>query len=135
MGRQIVLDEESSVPQTDQVAISMDTDKLVETPIQIENVTKPRRSGRLEAMKFEIDSMSENQVWDLVDPPEAMLKSIRIMLAIAAHYDYEVWQMDVKTAFHNGYIEEDILMDQPRGFESKDKSKVCKLKRSVYGLK
>ena len=67
--------------------------------------------------------------------PVAMLKSIRILLAIAAHYDYEVWQMDVKTAFLNGYIEEHIFMDQPKGFESKDKSKVCKLKRSIYGLK
>ncbi|PKI73953.1 hypothetical protein CRG98_005646 [Punica granatum] len=134
-------------------------------------------------MKSEMDSMSKNQVWDLVDPlegivpirnkwifkkkigvdgkvetykarlvakgyrqklgvdyeetflPVSMLKSIRIMLAIAAHYDYEVWQMDVKTAFLNGYIEEDIFMDQPKGFESKDKSKVCKLKRSIYGLK
>ncbi|PKH65048.1 hypothetical protein CRG98_050175 [Punica granatum] len=64
-----------------------------------------------------------------------MLKSIRIMLVVVAHYDYEVWQMDVKSAFLNGYIEEDIFMDQPKGFESKDKAKVCKLKRSIYGLK
>jgi hypothetical protein len=67
--------------------------------------------------------------------PVAMLKSIRILLAIAAYHDYEVWQMDVKTAFLNGYIEEDIYMVQPKGFESKDKTKVCKLKRSIYGLK
>ena len=46
--------------------------------------------------------------------PVAMLKSIRTLLAIAAHYDYEVWQMDVKTAFLNGYIEEDIFMEQPK---------------------
>ena len=50
--------------------------------------------------------------------PVAMLKSIRILLAIAAHYDYKVWQMDVKTGFLNGYIEEDIFMEQPKGFES-----------------
>ncbi|PPZ39290.1 hypothetical protein C5P26_25665, partial [Escherichia coli] len=67
--------------------------------------------------------------------PVAMLKSIRILLAIAAYYDYEIWQMDVKTAFLNGYIEENIFMEQPRGFESQDGSKVCKLKRSIYGLK
>ena len=67
--------------------------------------------------------------------PVAMLKSIRILLAIAAYHDYEVWQMDVKTAFLNGYIEEDLYMEQPRGFESQDRSKVCKLKRSIYGLK
>ncbi len=47
-----------------------------------------------------------------------MLKSIRILLAIAVYYDYEIWQMDVKTAFLNGYVEENILMEQPRGFES-----------------
>ncbi|KAL0285381.1 UNVERIFIED_CONTAM: hypothetical protein Sradi_7174900, partial [Sesamum radiatum] len=45
-----------------------------------------------------------------------MAKSIRILLAIAAWYDYEIWQMDVKTAFLNGFVEEDIFMDQPEGF-------------------
>ena len=40
--------------------------------------------------------------------PVAMLKSIRIILAIAAYYDYEIWQMDVKTAFLNGIMEEDV---------------------------
>ncbi|KAL0416139.1 UNVERIFIED_CONTAM: Retrovirus-related Pol polyprotein from transposon TNT 1-94 [Sesamum latifolium] len=44
-----------------------------------------------------------------------MAKSIRILLAIAAWYDYEIWQMDVKTAFLNGFIEERIFMDQPEG--------------------
>lgn len=39
--------------------------------------------------------------------PVAMLKSIRILLSIAAHFDYEIWQMDVKTAFLNGHLEED----------------------------
>ena len=66
--------------------------------------------------------------------PVAMLKSIRILFAIAAHYDYEVWQLDVKTAFLNGYVEEEIFMEQPKGFESEEGSKVCKLNRSIYGL-
>lgn len=44
--------------------------------------------------------------------------------------------MDVKTAFLNGYIEEDIYMEQPKGFISKgEDKKVCKLQRSIYGLK
>ncbi|KAL0291589.1 UNVERIFIED_CONTAM: Retrovirus-related Pol polyprotein from transposon TNT 1-94 [Sesamum calycinum] len=47
--------------------------------------------------------------------PVAMAKSIRILLAIAAWYDYEIWQMDVKTAFLNGFVEEEIYMDQRRG--------------------
>ena len=42
--------------------------------------------------------------------PVAMLKSVRIMLAIAAFYDYEIWQMDVKTAFLNGFLEEELYM-------------------------
>ena len=42
--------------------------------------------------------------------PVAMLKSIRILLSIAAALDYEIWQMDVKTAFLNGDLEEEIYM-------------------------
>ncbi|KAK4386119.1 Retrovirus-related Pol polyprotein from transposon RE2 [Sesamum angolense] len=142
-------------------------------------------SGKwLEAMKSEMDSISSNQVWTLVDRPKgvrpigckwvykhkigadgevttfkarlvakgytqrhgvdfeetfspvAMAKSIRIMLALAAWYDYEIWQMDVKTAFHNGFIEEEIYIDQPEGFTVvEEEQKVCHLQRSIYGLK
>ena len=48
--------------------------------------------------------------------PVALLKSIRILLAIADYYDYEIWQMDVKTAFLNGELEEEVYMTQPEGF-------------------
>ena len=41
-----------------------------------------------------------------------------MMLAIAAYYDYEIWQMDVKTAFLNGYLDKEIYMEQAYGFES-----------------
>ena len=68
--------------------------------------------------------------------PIAMLKSIKILLSIAAYYDYEIWQMDVKTAFLNGNLEEEIYMMQPEGFIAKNQEHmVCKLKRSIYGLK
>ena len=64
-----------------------------------------------------------------------MLKSVRIMLAIAAFYEYEIWQTDVKTAFLNGYLKEELYMMQPEGFfDSKGANKVCKLQRSIYGL-
>ena len=46
----------------------------------------------------------------------AMIKSIKILLSIAAYYDYEIWQMDVKTTFLNGYLEENIYMMQPDAF-------------------
>ena len=67
--------------------------------------------------------------------PVAMLKSVRIMLAIAAFYDYEIWQMDVKNAFLNGFLQEELYMMQQEGFISpKGANKVCKLQRSIYGL-
>src|SRR4051812_10184749 len=65
-----------------------------------------------------------------------MIKSIRILLSIAAYYDSEIWQMDVKTAFLNGNIEEELYMMQPEGFvDPRNAGKVCKLQRSIYGLK
>ena len=57
-------------------------------------------------------------------------------MALVAHYDLELHQMDVKTAFLNGDLEEDVYMDQPVGFAEEGKEHmVCKLKRSIYGLK
>ena len=55
------------------------------------------------------------------------------MLAVAAFY--EIWQMNIKTAFLNGFIEEELYMMQPEGFvDPKGAKKVCKLQRSIYGL-
>ena len=55
------------------------------------------------------------------------------MLAVAAFY--EIWQMDVKTAFLNGFLKEELYMMQPEGFVNpKGANKICKLQRSIYGL-
>ncbi|GJS19558.1 retrotransposon protein, putative, ty1-copia subclass [Tanacetum coccineum] len=68
--------------------------------------------------------------------PVADIRAIRILISIAAFYDYEIWQMDVKTAFLNGHLDEDIYMVQPEGFvDPNHPRKVCKLQRSIYGLK
>ena len=57
-------------------------------------------------------------------------------MALVAHFDLELHQMDVKIAFLNGDIEETIYMVQPENFVSGDtKEMVCKLKKSIYGLK
>src|SRR4051812_32176360 len=149
-----------------------------------EAVDGPDSELWLGAMREEMQSMSDNHVWELVDPidgvrtigckwifkvkmdmdgnpqtykarlvakgyrqiqgidyeetfsPVAMVKSIRILLAIAAYYDYEIWKMDVKTAFLNGNLTEDVYMSQPEGFvDPKNKGKICKLLKSIYGLK
>jgi Reverse transcriptase (RNA-dependent DNA polymerase) len=58
------------------------------------------------------------------------------LLAIPVFHDYEIWQMDVKTAFLNENLEEDVYMIQPTGFEDpKNAGKICKLLKSIYGLK
>ena len=68
--------------------------------------------------------------------PVAMLMFIRILLSITTCLDHEIWKMDVKTAFRNGYLEECIYMMQPGGFVAKGQHhKVFKLLRSIYGLK
>ena len=73
--------------------------------------------------------------YDETFSPVAMLKSVRIMLAIAAFFDYGIWQMDVKTAFLSGFLKEELYMMQPEGFvDPKNAYKVCKLQRSIYGL-
>ncbi|GJZ23245.1 retrotransposon protein, putative, ty1-copia subclass [Tanacetum coccineum] len=138
-------------------------------------------TSMLRSMKMQ--SMKDNEVWDLVDlPPNdktvgskwlfkkktdidravhtykarlmakgctqtsgidyeetfslvADIRAIRILIAITAFYDYEIWQMDVKTAFLNGYLCEEVYMEQHEGFVNpKNPNRVCKLKHSIYGL-
>ncbi|KAL4376734.1 hypothetical protein GQ457_02G021410 [Hibiscus cannabinus] len=137
-----------------------------------------------DAMKDEMNSMKNNEVWDLVSLPDGVKAigckwvfktkkdskgnierykarliakgftqregidytetfnpvskkdSLRIVLALVAQFDLELQQMDVKTAFLNGDLEEEVYMKQPEGFFSSDgENLVCKLKKSIYGLK
>ena len=64
------------------------------------------------------------------------ITSIRLLISIAAIFYLKIHQMDVKTAFLNGDLEEEIYMDQPEGFVVPgQESKVCKLTKSLYDLK
>jgi hypothetical protein len=66
----------------------------------------------------------------------ARYTSIITNIALAAKMKWKLYQMDVKTAFLNGVIEEEVYIEQPQGFEVEDrKSQVCKLKKALYGLK
>ena len=68
--------------------------------------------------------------------PVARLESINILLVYAAHHDFKLCQMDVKTAFLNGSLSELIYVEQPPGFEdSKHPNYVYKLHKALYGLK
>ena len=73
--------------------------------------------------------------YDETFSPIAMLKSVRIMLAIVIFYNYEISQIDVKTTILNGFLKEELYMMQPEGFvDSEGAKKACKLQRSIYGL-
>ena len=68
--------------------------------------------------------------------PVSSKDSFRIIMALVTHFNLELHQMDVKIAFLNGDIDETIYMVQLENFVSKDpKNMVCKLKKSIYGLK
>eukprot|EP00253_Pinus_taeda_P004142 PITA_04142 len=68
--------------------------------------------------------------------PIARYTSIRTVIPLAAQMGWEIHQMDVKTAFMNGVIEEEVYIEQPVGFETHEKkSHVCRLKKALYGLK
>jgi hypothetical protein len=68
--------------------------------------------------------------------PVARLDTIRLLLAIAAQLNWKVYQMDVKSAFLNGVLQEEIYTEQPEGFANEgEEDKVCLLKKALYGLK
>jgi hypothetical protein len=68
--------------------------------------------------------------------PASHLASLRLILAVATIRDWEIHQVDIKTAFLNGTIDTEIYVEQPHNFiNSEYPSKVCKLQKSLYGLK
>ena len=155
-------------------------------PVSFSHAVESKESKEwINAMKEELKSMKQNEVWDLVELPHGCKRvgckwvflkpnttlvvisngikldlllrvtlrkmvlitrrhfllfrkkdSLRIIMALVAHYDLELHQMDVKTAFLNEDLDEDVYMDQPEGFSVEGKEQlVCKLKKSIYGLK
>jgi hypothetical protein len=142
----------------------------------MEAMMGPNSEKWLGAMESKIESMHDNQAWNLVGPvdgvrpisykwvfkkktdndgnvhiynarlvakgfkqihgidydetfsPIVMLKSVQILLTIDAYFDYEIWQMDVKTVFLSGNLTKDVYMPQPEGFvDPKYVGKICKL--------
>ncbi|GKV24632.1 hypothetical protein SLEP1_g34217 [Rubroshorea leprosula] len=74
--------------------------------------------------------------FDEVFSPVVRMTTIRVVLALAASLDLELEQLDVKTAFLHGDLNEEIYMTQPEGFvEENNRSLVCRLNKSLYGLK
>jgi hypothetical protein len=101
---------------------------------------KLNAEGKVEKYKARLVAKGYSQVEGIdfgeIFSPVAKLTSIRFMLSVVAAFDFEVEQMDVKTTFLHGDLEEEIYMKQPEGYVVKGKKElVCKLKKSLYGLK
>ncbi|GJV20664.1 zinc finger, CCHC-type containing protein [Tanacetum coccineum] len=90
-----------------------------------------------EAINDEMDSIMGNNTWVLADlPPVARISTIRLLIAMASIHNLIIHQMDVKIAFLNGELDEEVYMNQPQGFIMPgNENKVCKLIKSLYGLK
>ncbi|WVZ89393.1 LOW QUALITY PROTEIN: hypothetical protein U9M48_035808 [Paspalum notatum var. saurae] len=92
-----------------------------------------RNKARLVAQSF---CQKKGIYYEETFAPVASLEAIRILLAFAASKSFKLQQMDVKSAFLNGFIEEEVYVRQPPGFESaKFPDRVYKLRKALYGLK
>ena len=99
----------------------------------IQGVEETRYKARLVAKGY---SQKEGVDYNKIFPPIVKHTSIRVLLALVAHQNLELEQLNVKTAFLHGELEKDILMSQPKGFAVLEKEDhVCRLKKSLYGLK
>jgi hypothetical protein len=100
---------------------------------QDEHGVVTRNKARIVAKGY---SQVEGLDFDEIYTPVARLESIRILLAYATYHGFKLYQMDVKSAFLNGPIKEEVYVEQPHVFEDSEYSThVCKLSMALYGLK
>nr|GFA33461.1 hypothetical protein [Tanacetum cinerariifolium] len=124
-----VFHEVSESFQGESSSSSLNDDVSIEPP----NVAEALRDADwVSAMQEELDEFARLKVWRLVPRPEA----IRLFLAYAAHKDFTVFQMDVKIAFLNGILMEEVYVGQPPGIVSKEyPDHMYALDKALYGLK
>jgi hypothetical protein len=120
----------SLVPLPKQIVVGT---KWVFRNKQDEHEVVPRNKARLVAKGYaQVAGLDFEETF----VPVARLESIRILLAYAAHQSFRLFQMDVKGAFLNGPIKEEVYVEQPPGFEDdRYPDHVFKLSKALYGFK
>lgn len=92
-----------------------------------------RNKARLDVQGY---TQMEGVDFDETFAPVARLEAIRLLLAISCIWRFKLYQMDVKSAFLNGYLNEEVFVEQPKGFKDPHHlNHVYKLKKALYGLK
>ncbi|CAL2225682.1 unnamed protein product [Prunus armeniaca] len=121
--------------------------KLVDRPKDKEIIgvkwvykTKFNHDGSIQKHKARLVAKGYSQqpgiVFNKTFAPVARLDTIRALVALAAQKKWKIYQLDVKSAFLNGELEEEIYVEQPQGFiEQRGENKALKLKKALYGLK
>eukprot|EP00253_Pinus_taeda_P007479 PITA_07479 len=102
--------------------------------------TKSNAEGKIDRHKARLVvkgyKQQQGRDYDETFAPVARMETVRIVLSIAAQHKWKIYQMDVKFAFLNGVLKEEVYVEQPSGYEVYGQEhKVCKLKKALYGLK